>query len=159
MVHKLEYIFNLVKRKSKEYNANNENPDGQKFWQPIKKLLSQFDNKGKAKWKPINKKTQSVVMKFIPEYQINALGDKLIIEPNHFIIQTVRIPLTEKGTIRKIIQIALNIGQFQGRRQNMYLAKYIKDRTKLEHYIYKSDIKKLSDKISDNIIDQLNKLF
>ena len=30
------------------------------------------------------------------------------------IIQTVRIPMTEKPSLRKIIQIALNIGQCQG---------------------------------------------
>lgn len=50
----------------------------------------------------------------LPEYTINGYEEKIIIENNHFIIQQVRIPLTEKPTIRKIIQIALNIGQYKG---------------------------------------------
>jgi len=50
----------------------------------------------------------------LPEYIINGYDQKSIIENNHFIIQQVRIPLNEKPTIRKIIQIALNIGQYRG---------------------------------------------
>jgi hypothetical protein len=46
----------------------------------------------------------------LPEYTINGYEEKIIIENNHFIIQQVRIPLNEKPSIRKIIQIALNIG-------------------------------------------------
>ena len=50
----------------------------------------------------------------IPEYTIDGYGNQSIIEINHFLIQTVRIPLNEEPSIRKIIQIALNIGQYTG---------------------------------------------
>jgi hypothetical protein len=51
----------------------------------------------------------------LPEYSINGKNEKIIIEKNHFLIQTVRIPLTEKPILRKIMQIALNNGQYQGK--------------------------------------------
>ena len=40
-----------------------------------------------------------------PEYYIDGYGNKKIIEENHFYIQTIRIPLLEEPTLRKIIQI------------------------------------------------------
>ena len=48
------------------------------------------------------------------EYHINGHGNKEIIETNHFLIQTVRIPKIEEPSLKKIIQIALNIGQYEG---------------------------------------------
>ena len=49
----------------------------------------------------------------LPEYTIDAYETKSIVETNHFLIQTVRIPTTEKPSLRKIMQVALNIGQYQ----------------------------------------------
>lgn len=49
-----------------------------------------------------------------PEYYIDGYGNKNIIEVNHFLIQTVRIPTTESPSLKKIIQIGLNIGQYEG---------------------------------------------
>lgn len=40
---------------------------------------------------------------------INGHGDEIIIEKNHFLIQSIRLP-TEGNNIRKLMQIALNIG-------------------------------------------------
>jgi len=63
-------------------------------------------------------------------------------ENNHFIIQQVRIPLIEKPTIRKIIQIALNIGQYRGSG-----GKIIFDN--IGQFIYLKDIVELSKYISE----------
>lgn len=57
----------------------------------------------------------------LPEYTINGYENKLINENNHFIIQQVRIPINEKPTIKKIIQIALNIDQYKGTNNNNLL--------------------------------------
>ena len=48
------------------------------------------------------------------EYTIDYYGNQSIIEIKYFLIQTVRISLNEKPNLRKIIQIALNIGQYTG---------------------------------------------
>jgi hypothetical protein len=50
----------------------------------------------------------------IPEYTINGNSEQTIIEVNHFLIQTIRIPLNEKPSVRKIIQLVLNIDQYIG---------------------------------------------
>jgi len=83
----LEKIFNLVEQKSYELRKNDIKADGQKFWQPIKNILSTIDIKA-DKWKHINKEYHKVVL--APEYYIDGYGNKKIIEENHFYIQTIR---------------------------------------------------------------------
>ena len=102
-----------------------------------------------------NKSVSEFVMKCIPEYTINALEEQSLVEHAHFIIQTVRIPLNEKPTIKKIIQIALNIGQCRGK--GTQFDKFLKNRNKLICYISKQDIKSLSDKISDTTEQKIYK--
>ena len=61
-----------------------------------------------------------------------------IIEINHFIIQTIRIPLTEEPSIKKTIQL-LNIVNIQigGKKKWM----------KLENYLTKNNINKINNRI------------
>ena len=94
-------------------------------------------------------------MNTIPEFLIYPNDKKVIIEQNHFIIQTVRIPLKEEPSIRKIIQVALNIGQCQGKGNKFNI--YLKNRTKLSDYISKKDIKRLSNIISNKTLNDINK--
>jgi hypothetical protein len=55
------------------------------------------------------------------EYKIDGYGTKNIVEIAHFLIQQVRIPLEEPTpTIKKIIQIALNIGRYKGIKEIQY---------------------------------------
>ena len=133
----------------KKKRSNNKNYDGLRFWRSIKPILSNSKFKAK-KWKKIEKKYYNIVMK-LPEFYINGFGKTEIIEENHFIIQTVRIPVTEKPSLRKIMQIALNIGQYLGYNKTNMLKKIkIKDyidsitiNTKLINVLEESDIKKL----------------
>lgn len=153
--YNLEILFDNVMKKS--YNLRKSNPtkfDGQGFWQPIKKILEPLDSYNAKKWKKIsNTKTRKIML--LPEYTINGYENKLINENNHFIIQQVRIPLNEKPTIKKIIQIALNIGQYKGTNNNNFI--YNIKFTDIHHFIYKSDIIYLSKYISDEIMETLNK--
>ena len=148
MQENLEIIFNSVLDKA--YKLRKANPtkfDGLGFWQPIKKLLEPLDEYSAKKWKKIPKKlTRSIML--LPEYTINGYEEKIIIENNHFIIQQIRIPLTEKPTIRKIIQIALNIGQYRGSG-----GKIIFDN--IGQFIYRKDIVELSKHIPDDLVKKL----
>ena len=148
MSENLEIIFNCVLEKA--YKLRKANPtkfDGQGFWQPIKKMLEPLDEYSAKKWKKIPKKlTRSIML--LPEYTINGYEEKIIIEDNHFIIQQVRIPLIEKPTIRKIIQIALNIGQYRGG-----VGKIIFD--SIDDFIYRKDIVELSRYISDDLVRKI----
>ena len=148
MQENLEIIFNSVLDKA--YKLRKANPtkfDGLGFWQPIKKLLEPLDEYSAKKWKKIPKKlTRSMLP--LPEYTINGYEEKIIIENNHFIIQQVRIPLTEKPTIRKIIQIALNIGQYRGGG-----GKIIFDN--IGQFISQKDIVDLSKHIPDDLVGKI----
>ncbi len=85
---------------------------------------------------------------FLYKYTINGYEEKIIIENNHFIIQQVRIPLTEKPTIRKIIQIALNIGQYKGSVGKMIF-------NNIGQFIYRKDIIELSKHIPDDLVGKI----
>tara|TARA_X000000950_G_scaffold287702_1_gene401143 strand:- start:1754 stop:2212 length:459 start_codon:yes stop_codon:yes gene_type:complete len=108
----VEVLFEKIIEVSKKKRLRNRSFDGKKFWQPIKEILSKSNWKAN-KWKTQSKKQYKLIMN-IPEYYINGEGKKLIIEENHFLIQTVRIPNTDSPTLKKICQLALNIGQYQG---------------------------------------------
>jgi len=144
----MEIIFNCVLDKA--YKLRKANPtkfDGQGFWQPIKKMLEPLDEYSAKTWKKIPKKLTKHIM-LLPEYTINGYEEKIIIENNHFIIQQVRIPLTEKPTIRKIIQIALNIGQYKGSGGKMIF-------DNIGQFIYWKDIVELSKHISDDLVRKI----
>jgi len=146
-------LFDRVKSLSKKKNLDNKNFNGLHFWQPIKLLLSNTTYSA-SNWKNIPKDMIRTVMS-IPEYTIDGYGDKNIIERNHFLIQTVRIPTSEKPVLRKIIQVALNIGQYQGKGGK---SQYLVGRTKITDYISKKESEvKLTDILSKTIIEQLKK--
>lgn len=148
MPENLEIIFNCVLDKA--YKLRKANPtkfDGLGFWQPIKKILEPLDEYSAKKWKKISKKLAKSIM-LLPEYTINGYEEKIIIENNHFIIQQVRIPLNEKPTIRKIIQIALNIGQYRGSGGKMIF-------DNINQFISRKDIVELSKHISNEIVKKI----
>ena len=149
MQENLEIIFNSVLDKA--YKLRKANPtkfDGLGFWKPIKKLLEPLDIYSAKKWKKIPKKLTKKIM-LLPEYTINGYDQKSIIENNHFIIQQVRIPLNEKPTIRKIIQIALNIGQYRGSGAKMIF-------NNIGQFIYWKDIVELSNHIPDDLVRKIS---
>ena len=142
---KIEKLFNAVKHASIQYRMKG-NKNGQDFWKPIKEHLSQKPIP-ESKWKYIGKHIGNLILTF-PEYTPNGK----IIENNHFLIQQIRIPKTSPLCSRKVIQIALNIGQFIGS-DTQQLKKKIKynsfNCTELSRYVYSRDLVKLSETISD----------
>ena len=139
-------LFEIVEEKSDKLRKTNPQADGQQFWQPIKEELSKFDIEATG-WKNIKKEYQKTL--FRAEFYIDGYGNKNIIEINHFIIQTIRIPLNEKPTLRKIIQIALNIGQYTG-------SGFPKEPwMNLENYLTKENIKKIDKQISKQLLNEI----
>jgi hypothetical protein len=139
-------LFEIVEEKSYQLRKTNPQADGQQFWQPIKEELSKFDIEATG-WKNIKKEYQKTL--FRAEFYIDGYGNKNIIEINHFIIQTIRIPLNEKPTLRKIIQIALNIGQYTG-------SGFPKEPwMNLENYLTKENIKKIDKQISKQLLNEI----
>lgn len=146
----LEDLFYLVIKISKIKNEKDPNFRGRDFWQPIKEILATSDYKA-SKWKKQSIKKYNKIMN-LTEYFIDGYGNKNIIKTNHFLIQTFRIPYNEKPTLRKIIQVALNIGQYQGTTGKKNIKSNIQD------YLIKSDYNiNLNDILEKKELNKLEK--
>ena len=146
----LELMFSMILEASRKLQKK-KNADGLSFWHKIKKELGALDNNQGSGWKRLSKKTVDKYMS-LPEYTKNGYGTESLIELHHFIIQQVRIPTTEKQTIRKIMQLALNIGQFIGKVTSKYkkeLGYASTNLDQLDTYVKKSDIKKTMEYLRD----------
>lgn len=147
-------LFTAILLRSKRERQKDKHFDGLNFWRGLKPILS--NSKYQAdKWKNISVAHYENTMA-IPEYYIDGHGKTIIIEENHFLIQLVRIPKTEIPSLQKIMQIALNIGQYLGyTRKNTIKKSNIKDyvsakesNTKLLDILTQSDIDILESKLS-----------
>lgn len=131
----LEQLFLYVLKTSKKLRKKDPNMDGRAFWQFIKNELNALNISFK-KWKPLTMEHTSL----LSIEELDTSGN--MIETNHFLRQHANIPINDPPTLTKIIQIALNIGQFLGsttpkQRMNMqYKPKY----QELLTYMYKKDI-------------------
>ena len=143
----LKKIFNLVLHSARELRRNNLHADGLKFWKPIKNVLSEYDGIKASSWKHIKKQHHTILN--LPEYYIDGLGNQNIIEKNHFLIQTIRLPLTEKPSLRKVIQVALNIGQYTGSGGKK------QEWMNLECYLTQDNIAKISRQIPSDVYDRI----
>lgn len=126
-------LFHMIMLSSKQLRVENKKADGLAFWKPIKKILQQYDTTTYGSWKKMNQKNYNTIM-LLPEKTINGYRKETVNEQNHFLIQTLRLPTeSDEITLRKLLQIALNIGQFIGIRDEtyswMYLEKYVKTDT------------------------------
>lgn len=135
--------------KSYEMRKNGKN-HGREYWQPYKKLFAQYQISD-LKWKKLNKNL--LLTLYQPEYFIDGFGNTKIFEDNHFLIQTIRIPYQEECNLKKIMQIALNSGQYHastGKKLN-----YVK----LDTYISKKHIQKINTTLKNsNLLDIVNKM-
>ena len=131
MLTTIETLFDQIRKIAKQKRIKNTSFDGKKFWQPIKIILSESSWKA-TKWKKQSKTKYEKIMS-MPEFFINGHGNTEIIEKNHFLIQTVRIPKNEDPSLKKVCQIALNIGQYQG-----YTRKTIEN-SSIKNYLLKYD--------------------
>jgi hypothetical protein len=90
--------------------------DGRAVWQPMKNKLS--DKPIMKSWSyKVNVPAREALRKDILE--LNEFNpDGSMCEINHFLMQCVRIPVNDEPSARKIMQVALNIGQL---RSEIYL--------------------------------------
>ena len=110
----LTNLFNKVVEKSKKNRIDEEKFNGLGFWRKIKQNISNL-NKTDYEWNPkfvemIPRDLYESILNEIPECNSKCKT----LEFNHFFIQLFRIPYTEECTLKKILQIGLNLGQFLG---------------------------------------------
>ena len=140
----LQRIWVIVQEYAK-INRENKKNNGKEYWSEIKKFIKMnincknFENEiDSCEFiKLENEKTKQIME--LSEYELNENG-MTIIEINHFMIQTVRIPNENPFSIIKLMQISYNIGQYIGMGGNSeHLA-----RTKIEDFISIKDIQKIN---------------
>ena len=149
----MEELFNLVKKSAKDIHDNGK-ADGQHFWGGIKKIVEKHDEEEFVwKKKNMNKKRKDEIMNTLPEYETFGNEERRIIEENHFVIQTVRIPLKEPCTIRKLTQIALNIGQYEALQTGRY--KLNSDEKSMKAYVTKPVADQMSKVVTRELLEKV----
>jgi hypothetical protein len=107
----IDELFHLIKTYG---NAVRETKrDGLAHWQFVKPALKTKDCKLTSDWNPImySEEYANFRKRVLQLEELHANGEKN--EANHFIIQCLRIPVKEKYSTIKILQIAYNIGQLE----------------------------------------------
>lgn len=157
MVSTLETLFDYISNTFERLRKLDAILPGQVIWNDIKKIIGTINNEKTIYWKrlPITDQLYNIII-YLPECDDN----NNIIESNHFLIQQVRIPTKYPVSIIKIMQIALNIGQWKGTR-NEEIYKLINYNSlnldKISSYIDKEDILYLSTLLNKNIITSIKK--
>jgi hypothetical protein len=146
----MEILFECVAKNACKLRRTNKNANGLLYWQNLKKLLEPVKDVKASNFKKINTKLYEEIM-HLPEFTIDALGNKKLIELSHFLIQLVRIPTNEQPEIIKILQLAYNFGQYNGSVSKMMPD--IKKLDSLECFITKSQIVSLDKQLATKECD------
>jgi len=155
---KLINLFDKLKLFAQQQNEIDSTFDGLTFWKSFKPILNKYEEYVAAGgWEKEIMDNDHFVMNGLPEYNVYRNKEKEIIPHNHFIIQTYRIPLISPPNIKRILQIALNIGQCLGKGSKYN--KYLVDRKHISDYISEKDIETLGSMILDEDIDQICRCF
>lgn len=101
----LDLLFTIVREEFRKLREKDPNLDGREIYQKIKNELSLLDKFTASSWKV--QMSEKIAKKILALEEDE--NSKLHI---HFLRQQVRIPHEESPNIRRIIQIAVNIGQF-----------------------------------------------
>ena len=138
---RLRNAFETVRDGSMRFREKGHT-DGWSFWQPIKR---QFDAN-----KDPNHHYKASQFGWLKKYK----EDKN--ELAHFLYQLYNIPENEPMSVRKVLQLALNIGQFQGSDQGDYAGNFTDRMARIESYIDEDAILALGKKIRDEDMTKLN---
>jgi hypothetical protein len=137
-MHNTFELFEALLRSACILRLSDPTADGQAFWQLFKVIFSPHDHV-KFQWTvSISEDVKAKIMS-LPEFDEN--GD--INEVNHFLIQSVRLPTGEMN-FRRLMQIALNIGQYVGSGGER------KEWMKLENYVSPETLEELDKFIMEN---------
>ena len=125
-----------------------EGQDGKKNWDLIKESIQVNISYVKDKIEEAEKQAEFIklhneITQGIMQYEHKDDEGKVINEKNHFMIQTIRIPNEVQFSIVRLIQIAYNLGQYEGIGEN----------------IDTLPRKNLNEFISDENIELLNRAF
>lgn len=100
-------------------NLKNSNIDGLVFWRNVKKDFVQYDTRSLEMKYTIDKNYINKINYLFHSKQLqNKDKNGETILPDHFIYQLMNLPVNEPVCIRRVMQIALNAGQWKAADKN-----------------------------------------
>jgi hypothetical protein len=112
----VENAWRMIIKISSHLRSKLSDFDGLGYWMHIKPILVEVDNRDHDKiiWNPEHNKIVKAFKKQSIAERIPESIDGKLVEKNHFLWQQVNIPTKDdsKTSFRRLMQIALNIGQF-----------------------------------------------
>ena len=132
-------------------NLKNSGIDGLDFWRKVKPDFAKYDNRSTEMKYTINKAYIHKINYLFHSKQLqnkDKNGETII--PDHFIYQLVNLPVNETVCIRRVMQLALNIGQWKSANKNtaalIEANKIFNDYNldNIKSYLAKEDIETLS---------------
>lgn len=152
MKTRLDQLFTLIQQETKQFKTKYPQGDGRAFWQPMKQLFKESQIKANS-WQQLDKNLVDLLLA-LPEKD----ETENIIFINHFLRQHVRITSQEEPTLQRIMQIALNSGQFlatDGLIEGLESFNYSQSGLdRLTTYISEDEIHKLSSQIPEKLIEK-----
>ena len=110
----MEQLFSSIFNSAYLMKKNKKTVDGKHAWEKIKQIIAPFADIALPNgFKQIPQDIFKLIME-MPEKTIDGYGNQKMIEINHFLIQMVRIPTKEDPILQKLVQIAFNLGQYNG---------------------------------------------
>ena len=114
------------------------------YWSTIEALC--IEKQMPLEWKDLPRPLVDMVMGF-PEKYVMGNGKMEIIEANHYLIQQVKIPTQNKGSLQELLRVAFHIGLWKAN-PNPSICQHIDyDSTKLSvlnRYLKTAEIKRIS---------------
>lgn len=149
---------------------NYDNFDGKEYWNQLKKFFEIIDSRTTQEifFNPLHLEIFNQASKLLDHLDEKDKDGK-IIEKNHFLLQLFNIPYKDKKvSIHRLMQIALNIGQFNNFNNENNFSKnivdfYVKNRlSEIDTYMTHQNYTKFNFTIVDfnnlkKILDYLNK--
>ena len=123
MYDKTEFLFKMVLLTTKQLKTESKDKDAIDLWTKLDKLLNDYGNSysnNYGSWNNIDEKLYNYIMS-LPEFYIDGYNSEFTFEPNHYLIQTVKIPNEyENICILALIKIAFYCGLYIGLADETY---------------------------------------
>lgn len=159
-MNKTRTLFYLISSTAEEKIRKYPDLNVSEFWSDFKHILKPYDNII-FEWKKIENHHCFNRIMNLPEYQINGFENRKLIESFHYLIQQIRIPYRGKGNLRKLIQVALFIGLWNGKPNKKYFYEINYHKTnldKIETYVSNDVLEMLNDEIDEEDCNEIMRL-
>jgi hypothetical protein len=141
----VEQLFKYMRVNAYNLKISVEEIDNQAFWTKFGNILGPYDDHHFT-WKTSDNDEALDLI----EYTVNGRGIKTLVEVAHFQIQCTRILVTELPCLRNLLQIAINLGQYDATMGKYHFSDYV-----LDSFISNEDLVDLNKKLPVTIFGEI----